>query len=660
LIKFILIGLALTFLCFTTYDAQAAVFLKIDSIPGDSTVKGHENQIEINSFQFGVSNAVSTGGTGGAGSGKASFTDLQITKITDKSSPQLFLHSLDSKTLTKAEIFLTKDNGGNQFTFAHYILENLVISSYSISSGGDTPAETVGINYAKLQTETITMNPDGTPGETVKFCWDNVANHECALTPIDTVPPTLSISSPANNALLGTSTITVSGTASDDTSVSSVTWKVDGGTVSTASGTTNWTFTTAPLTDGLHTIEVDATDSAGLVTTQSITVTVDTTPPTLAISSPADHTIILTPTLTVSGTASDDTSVTSVTYKVDSGTESTASGTTSWTFTTPSLSLGVHTIQVTATDAVGLVTTKVLEITYAAPTASIPPLGGGAPIIFHSDAGGFDSLDAITPSSLPTPPPGLYPFGLFSFSIVGFAPATSVTTTITYPTPVAAGTQYLKLAGGIWIPVPFTSSGNSLTLTIADNSPFDSDPTVGAISDPGGIIVTVPGEVSGKGIIGKNVKFVLDAHTDDNNKKLGGSFNYQDKAAHLNFHGNTITLLSIDSTQSQATIIGSGSFATKNQEGDNKNQEGDNKNQEGDNKKSPAPKLTFLATIVDPDKKGTHDQISVTITDSTGKVVYHNSGTVSGHIEIHKATEKNQDDHNNEKDKSGNHKDSSQ
>src|SRR2546427_10308236 len=101
---------------------------------------------------------------------------------------------------------------------------------------------------------------------------------------VDTQAPTLSITSPANQTLTGSSTVPVTGTASDDTSVTSVTYKVDTGSVLTATGTTSWSFTTAALSNGLHNIRINATDAAGLVTQKLLQVTVDNVAPNVSIT----------------------------------------------------------------------------------------------------------------------------------------------------------------------------------------------------------------------------------------------------------------------------------------------------------------------------------------------------------------------------------------
>ena len=94
-----------------------------------------------------------------------------------------------------------------------------------------------------------------------------------AATALDDTPPTLSIVSPSNNTST-TPTVQVSGTASDNLSVQSVTWKLDDGTVRTANGTANWSFIIDSLPIGAHTIWFNATDSSGNVASEHIGLTI--------------------------------------------------------------------------------------------------------------------------------------------------------------------------------------------------------------------------------------------------------------------------------------------------------------------------------------------------------------------------------------------------
>jgi len=82
--------------------------------------------------------------------------------------------------------------------------------------------------------------------------------------------PTIAITAPASGATVS-GTISVSGTASDSVSISSVQVAVDGGSYSSASGTNNWTFSlnTAALSNGAHSLSAKTTDTAGISATSS-------------------------------------------------------------------------------------------------------------------------------------------------------------------------------------------------------------------------------------------------------------------------------------------------------------------------------------------------------------------------------------------------------
>src|SRR5689334_21091545 len=82
------LGFFASLLCCAQIRA-ADCFLHLSSIPGESTVPGHENDIDLQSYSWqGVSVPPVIGG---GGSSKAVFKDLSLTKYVDKSSPKLML-----------------------------------------------------------------------------------------------------------------------------------------------------------------------------------------------------------------------------------------------------------------------------------------------------------------------------------------------------------------------------------------------------------------------------------------------------------------------------------------------------------------------------------------------------------------------------------------
>jgi len=99
--------------------------------------------------------------------------------------------------------------------------------------------------------------------------------------PPDTIDPTIGITSPTLGTTYPTEedTITLSGSASDDVGVTSVTWTNSRGGSGTASGTTDWTISALPLHCGDdNIITVTARDAAGNISTDTLTIDVKPCP----------------------------------------------------------------------------------------------------------------------------------------------------------------------------------------------------------------------------------------------------------------------------------------------------------------------------------------------------------------------------------------------
>ena len=146
---------------------------------------------------------------------------------------------------------------------------------------------------------------------------DNAGNVESApvaahaSTTLDTGLQGFAISSPTSGATLNTSTVTISGTASDTTSGlqkvevqidSSSTWNL----ASTSDSFADWSYQTT-LADGSHTITAKVTDNAGNTETTSVTFTVQSiveTQLTVKIT-PTTYNKDNPQTLTITGTLTD-------------------------------------------------------------------------------------------------------------------------------------------------------------------------------------------------------------------------------------------------------------------------------------------------------------------------------------------------------------------
>src|SRR2546426_452992 len=93
----------------------------------------------------------------------------------------------------------------------------------------------------------------------------------------DSTPPTATIGSLPNNTVVNSTTITLTGTASDNVAIEKVEVSADGTTWILATGTTSWSATLT-LREGQNTIFVRTTDTSGNVSITTFTVKVELAP----------------------------------------------------------------------------------------------------------------------------------------------------------------------------------------------------------------------------------------------------------------------------------------------------------------------------------------------------------------------------------------------
>jgi type VI secretion system secreted protein Hcp len=133
------------------------VFIKIGDIKGESTAKGHEGWIELQSVQWGVGRGISspTGGTNREASAP-SISELTLTKTLDSSTPKLFLNAVGgSGVIPKVELHFvdTSSTGGAGTVFYSLELTNVLVSGLSTSAaaGSDRPQESISLNFTKIE-----------------------------------------------------------------------------------------------------------------------------------------------------------------------------------------------------------------------------------------------------------------------------------------------------------------------------------------------------------------------------------------------------------------------------------------------------------------------------------------------------------------------------
>jgi uncharacterized membrane protein len=198
----------------------------------------------------------------------------------------------------------------------------------------------------------------------------------------DTVPPTVSFTNPTSTVYTKTAAFTALGNAADNTGLLTVDLTLNGASqaltttpdLSTSPTTTSWT-STMTLVQGANTLTITATDTSGNTVTQSRTVYLDLTAPTVSITTPANASTQNIVPLTLSGTTTDDTGVVTMDYQLNGGgaisIPAPSSGNGAWTSTISAPRSGSNTVTVHAFDRAGNVASSTSTFTYAAPTFSM-------------------------------------------------------------------------------------------------------------------------------------------------------------------------------------------------------------------------------------------------------------------------------------------------
>jgi type VI secretion system secreted protein Hcp len=155
------------------YDA----FLKLDGIKGESLDAKHKDEIDIESFSFGVTQAGTHGTGGGGGAGKVSVQDIHLTKVIDKSSPELLLACCNGKHVKEA-LFTVRKAGENPLEYLKIKLTDILVSGVQATGTGDEVlTEQVSLNFAKIQYQYQQQGADGkATGGPVIMGWDVKGN----------------------------------------------------------------------------------------------------------------------------------------------------------------------------------------------------------------------------------------------------------------------------------------------------------------------------------------------------------------------------------------------------------------------------------------------------------------------------------------------------
>jgi hypothetical protein len=203
----------------------------------------------------------------------------------------------------------------------------------------------------------------------------------------DPTAPVITFTAPAATGpvTVTTATPTIAGTATDAELLgpSPHAWALSGAT--TGNGLLMagpaWSFTPT-LSPGRTRVAVTTSDAAGWSTTSFLDIDYTPGAPVLQLdpASAALASSLLTPgsALTLSGTAADPDGIAGIAWSLTGATAATgtATGTATWSLTTPPLAAGNISLTLTATDGSGIMTVLPLGLTVGTPSGSSSTSGG--------------------------------------------------------------------------------------------------------------------------------------------------------------------------------------------------------------------------------------------------------------------------------------------
>jgi type VI secretion system secreted protein Hcp len=152
-----------------------------NSFNGEAQDDKYKDCVEILSYSLGVSNSGSGAVGVGSGVSRAHFSDINITKHVDKSSPNFFICCANGAHIDKAILHVRKA-GEKPQEYLTITMEEVFISSYQHggTDGVGLPTESATLNFSKIELKYSPQKKDGSLDAANPKGWDVKANKHYA------------------------------------------------------------------------------------------------------------------------------------------------------------------------------------------------------------------------------------------------------------------------------------------------------------------------------------------------------------------------------------------------------------------------------------------------------------------------------------------------
>jgi len=174
--------------------APFEIFLKLDGIDGESTVRGHENETVVLSYEQAIDHpAPPLGASTGAAAARPTFSGVRFRKSLDKGSIPIMFACAGATQIRTARFTFRRT--GTTLDFYKVTLDTVLVTHIAqragvgpqyplsfdaLTAGADSVGflDEVTLSYAKIQWEYQPVSASGAPGAVVKGGWDLVLNRK--------------------------------------------------------------------------------------------------------------------------------------------------------------------------------------------------------------------------------------------------------------------------------------------------------------------------------------------------------------------------------------------------------------------------------------------------------------------------------------------------
>jgi type VI secretion system secreted protein Hcp len=146
---------------------NSTIHMRFTGITAGTPNVNHSTDIPVSSFQFGVGRGISDSPHTAA---KPSVSEITLTHTMDAYSTKLLnsaLRGTATATSPVVTLFFTATGTSGPYDYLQITLTNVLVSQYSVSSGGENPTESISLNFVK-----ITMTSHIPQGSTQTVSYD--------------------------------------------------------------------------------------------------------------------------------------------------------------------------------------------------------------------------------------------------------------------------------------------------------------------------------------------------------------------------------------------------------------------------------------------------------------------------------------------------------